>query len=380
MWYFKPNQIRDIHFEISNYCNAACPECPRSDPMEIDDSTGENRYLPLGWIDTHFLPLDLIKRNFNQNKTPSLQNISFCGCFGDALTHPNFIPMIDYFIEEFPQLSIYVHTNGGLKTADYWTRLAHSLKKAYYHEVIWGIDGLEATNEIYRVGVRWQRLEENFRAFNQAGGNSHWQYIIFPHNFQDVEEAKARSKAEGFAYFRKVLSFRNADYKAEDLPDEYRHFISKDNSESTEVPEYPTTKPLGSLPAYTYPESIPFDNYDLTTGKFVKCSSQDRHNVFVFSEGTIWPCNKLGFNLPSKNRSDQDYCYSQHWETDHDARNTNSLHKYDIEEIMENGWWSEVYESHKKGDFCYACSEDCGQLVENKEFYATKDLIYVEKN
>lgn len=31
MWYFNANQIKEIHFEISNYCNAACPECPRKD-------------------------------------------------------------------------------------------------------------------------------------------------------------------------------------------------------------------------------------------------------------------------------------------------------------------------------------------------------------
>ena len=359
MWYFNASQIRNIHFEISNYCNAACPECPREDVNEIDPATGKNRFSH--WIDTHFLSLEIIQKNFNQQTTPRLKAVSFCGCFGDALTHPHLIKILEYLIAEFPELYIEISTNGGLKTVEYWIKLANVLKKAKDYAVYWGIDGLEDTNHVYRVNVRWKKLQENFRAFNSAGGNSVWQFIVFPHNYHQVDQAKEMSKAEGFSAFKTIISRRYSDKKLSLLPEEFQH--KKHN------PEKYVDKPINYI-NYDY-QSMHFNNIDKNTGKLIVCDSQERHNIFVFSEGTVWPCNKLGAWIPND-------CVSLEWEQKHNARYNNSLHNFNINEILSNKWFENLYNSHKDSTFCFSCTQQCGK-ISGKRLFETRDEVVLEK-
>ena len=378
MWYFTPKEILGIHFEISNYCNAACPECPRADPNEIDLITGKNRFERFGWIDTHFLSLDVIKKTFNQTTTPNLQDIYFCGCFGDAVTHPKLIDILEYFISEFPKISIWIHTNGGLKTTKYWVRLAETLKKSYYHEVVWGIDGLEDTNHIYRVGVNWKKLQDNFRAFNAAGGISTWQFIVFPHNYHQLEEVKKVAKKENFKEFKRVISFRYSEDR--DLPDEFKHISTKNEIENEQEGNSGQGRPDPQPVFHNHNRSIGFENRDIHTGKILTCDSQQRHNVFVFSEGTVWPCSKLGFNGAIASKiSTNNNCKSIYWEREHAPRKSNDLHHHSLEEIMSNSWWNTVYQSHKTGDMCNSCTQQCGSIVDNKQFYETADVNFHER-
>lgn len=369
MWYFKADEIRHIHFEISNFCNARCPECPREDINEIDPITGINRFSD--WIDTHFLSLEIIKKNFNSSMTPQIQSISFCGCFGDALTHPRLIEIIEYFILEFPQITFYLHTNGGLKTAQYWTKLANVLTKSYHHEVIWGLDGLEDTNHIYRVNVNWNKVKENWRAFNSAGGNSHWQFIVFPHNYHQIEEAKEFAKKEGFKGFKTVLSMRYSETKAEDLPEKYQHPRITKNFEESFYNRQLKNKPL--MPDFGQMKSKGYKVPDKVTGSTVRCDSQNKHGIFVFSEGTVWPCQKLGaWRHPAE--------YSSAiLEKTVNARETNSLHKYTVDQILDNMYFKVLKTQHKTGNFCSACVEECGQLEKDQHIYKTRDQWKIEK-
>jgi molybdenum cofactor biosynthesis enzyme MoaA len=368
MWYFKANQIRNVHFEISNFCNARCPECPREDINEFNSETGVNRFSD--WIDTHFLSLDTIKKNFNRTLTPQLQAVSFCGCFGDALTHPKLIDILEYLIDEFPYLTIYLHTNGGLKTTSYWKQLAEVLIKSYHHEVIWGLDGLEDTNHIYRVNVKWEKVKANWKAFNAAGGNSHWQFIVFPHNHHQIDAAKKYAKQEGFTGFKTVLSMRYSETKAKDLPKQYQHPKITNNIEENFTNIGLRSKQL--MPDFGSVESKLYNILDNKTGMKVNCSSQIYHNVFVFSEGTVWPCNKLGaWRHPIDFKS-------AILENATNARELNSLHNYTIDQILDNNYFNMLNIQHKTGNYCTACVQECGLMLD-KEIHQTRDKWKIEK-
>ena len=41
-------------------------------------------------------------------------------------------------------------------------------KKVARPRVVWGIDGLEDTTHLYRRNVKWDKLQENFRAYIRA--------------------------------------------------------------------------------------------------------------------------------------------------------------------------------------------------------------------
>ena len=49
-------------------------------------------------------------------------------------------------------------------------------------------------SEVYREGSNFTKVEQNYRAFNRAGGRSNWQFIVFEHNEHQLEQAKAQTK------------------------------------------------------------------------------------------------------------------------------------------------------------------------------------------
>ena len=72
----------------------------------------------------------------------------------------------------------------------------------------WGIDGSDELSEVYREGSNFKKVQQNFRAFNKAGGLSVWQFIEFEHNQHQTELAKQIAKDEGFVDFRTIMSHR----------------------------------------------------------------------------------------------------------------------------------------------------------------------------
>ena len=58
--------------------------------------------------------------------------------------------------------------------------------------IIFGIDGLEDTNHIYRKNVKWKKLEENIKIYIKYGGTASWQFIVFEHNKHQENIAKQK--------------------------------------------------------------------------------------------------------------------------------------------------------------------------------------------
>lgn len=361
MWYFQPKDIKQIHFEITNFCNAKCPDCPREE-LGIDNTTGKSRFPD--WIDSSNVSLDTIKRNFNQQITPNACNFYFCGCFGDALAHPNLIEILEYLISEFPASRITVATNGGLKTTDYWKRLSNVLQKAAQHIVTWGLDGLEDTNHIYRVNVKWKKVEENFRAFIAEGGKAVWQTIIFPHNYHQIEEIKKRAQDEGFRLFKTIYSYRHEEEVKALMPKELNHTVEVDEEFKTQ------TFKLKTEPEPIHFKGIPAEGFDYFvpgTNTRVVCDSQTHNKIFVKADGTVWPCNKIG---AWRWRPDEGY-YVQELKENLNADYINNINHFNLDEVMKNEYWTRVYDSHKNKSFCKSCVEECGR-INDKDVYQTR--------
>ena len=171
------NKITSIDVEVSSHCNARCPEC-------IRNFRGWNI---LKYSESH---LDLDKFKYIINKLPNLQHINFCGNYGDPMMHPN---MDDFVNEKYHNI---ISTNGSIGKLDTFVKLA---KKNV--TITFGIDGLKDTNHIYRQDVKWDNLIARAKTFIGAGGKAVWQYILFKHNINQVEQARELSKQLGFFDF-----------------------------------------------------------------------------------------------------------------------------------------------------------------------------------
>ena len=130
-----------------------------------------------------------------------------CGDYGDPAAGKYTLDIYNFFRDTNNDVVLGMNTNGGLRNTDWWTSLGKLLCKQQDY-VIFSIDGLEDTNHIYRVNVNFNHVVKNAEAFISAGGNAHWDMLIFEHNQHQVEEARTLAKSLGFKWFRTKVSKR----------------------------------------------------------------------------------------------------------------------------------------------------------------------------
>lgn len=190
---FGPNDIKLLHVESSTKCNAWCPACDRN-------------------MNGYGINPDLIEQDLSTTKLikaleslPNLEIIQFNGNFGDPIAGKNFLSLVDVALKH--RLKIQIHTNGGLRSKNWWSRLADKLKN-FNHDVWFGIDGIGKIHEIYRQGTSFNKVLENATAFIENGGHATWQFISFKHNEHQLKDCLKKSQEIGFKKFKVVKTFR----------------------------------------------------------------------------------------------------------------------------------------------------------------------------
>ena len=192
---FAFNNLKSIHLEITNNCQASCPMCSRNYHGGLEN--------PL--IKIQEWTLEDFKHIINQEVLDQVEHLYFCGNFGDPLLNNDLIDMCKY-VKDNSNVSIRIHTNGSLRPVSWWKQLAQSLPAD--HLVIFGIDGLEDTHSRYRIGTDYNKIIQNTRAFISAGGRAEWAYIVFEHNQHQVDAAKQIAAEVGFERFTTKNSSR----------------------------------------------------------------------------------------------------------------------------------------------------------------------------
>lgn len=163
--------LKWLHVEASSHCNAWCPACTRNN---------HGFGLSADLIEQDLIPekLEAILLHF-----PNLEGIQLCGNFGD--------PVASKFIVDLVKISkryvkkIQIHTNGSLRSVDWWSSFAKELHNIQ-HDVWFGIDGLAGVHEIYRQGTSFDKIIDNAKSFINAGGYATWQFIPYQHNEHQI--------------------------------------------------------------------------------------------------------------------------------------------------------------------------------------------------
>ena len=227
---------RYFDFNITNYCNAGCPTCKRY--TIPDNSYEENVVKP-------FLQQNKIHMNFNDYKKILLfneeffmdKNAQFCGEFGDPFMHPKIEDFTLFSCEIFDLLKI--NTNAGFNRKKYLRNVAHLKNKLC---IFFSIDGMtNKTNNVYRVGVNTDLAFENMLLWNDLGCKSRWDFIVFQHNMDDVEDViDFAMKNEIFLILKINLrkSYRNILKITKDQYDQIRKVVKKKNYKNMQFQDY----------------------------------------------------------------------------------------------------------------------------------------------
>ena len=193
------SRTEQVHLELTDKCNAACPQCSRND---------------MGGLTNPLLPLTELRLRDVQAMLPprvlrQLRRVMLCGNYGDPIMAKDCKEILNWMRRESPETRLSMHTNGGARAASWWRSLGSVMSGRNY--VRFGIDGLEDTNHLYRQHVNWRTLMRNAQAFIAGGGNAQWDYLVFAHNEHQVEAARDLAVALGFSEFspKKTQRFLN---------------------------------------------------------------------------------------------------------------------------------------------------------------------------
>ena len=230
MWNVQVGDVTEIDLECTTYCNLACPECNRTTDVDLLSSI----------LNTTHITLENCRTWFKPNELTSLKEIRFCGAIDEALMNPELTDILDFFLDEFQIKYIDIRTNGSVRSTKWWSNFVNHLPEK--HIIIFGLDGLEDTLDIYRVGADYKKVIDNAKAFIDAGGIASWQFIEFEHNKHQVEEAREIAKELGFKEFRLLSSTRptqseNLDHvRKEDSIDKVLTDVRNDETPPVKTP------------------------------------------------------------------------------------------------------------------------------------------------
>jgi MoaA/NifB/PqqE/SkfB family radical SAM enzyme len=412
--FWKTQEVRQLHIELTNACNAACPMCVRfyrNSPLVRPD-------LEIGEIS-----LEKFKEYFPPDLLSGLVKIMFCGTQGDPCMASNTLEICEYILEHTQYQNtawwkpkkqsdfvLQMHTNGGMRNPEWWAKLGAVFAKRNPRDLtcwrlIFSIDGLEDTNHIYRRNVKWKNLMANAKAFIDAGGNAVWEYLIFEHNEHQIEEARKMADDLGFVLFvpKKALGVDTGSYLTT-LP-----AVTRDGELDYMIhaPKDPDNRilrdPVGgeTRPARWYPFKFEEykvlradksnDNYEEKFNKVyeiinkqdtskldactIKCKAnvfRDDKEIFVDNFGRVLPCCYIGTHISgtfTDYRSMQLHKHMNDYGWDHF-----DLNKHSLKDILDDGHLDRVYadswskDSVKDGKMAY-CSSICGETSRIDKVY-----------
>lgn len=279
------NSLEEMHVEITNRCNAACPMCARN----IFGGAEKPELVATEWVK------DDAEKVFS-NKFLNLQNILFCGTYGDPAVAKEALSLVET-AKRLNGVTVEFYSNGSVRNASWWQDLGHLLNqkvsrsssKYRDHDLcVFSIDGLEDTNHLYRRKTQFNKIIENANAFIKAGGKARWDFLVFKHNEHQVEEAENLSKKMGFAQFRirKTSRFANSP----DGPEKHRVLNSKNEIEYYIEP--PSQAQYLNREKKNFEEVVRKDRLrQLDMNTPIACLKKTQfQRIYISASLNVWPC------------------------------------------------------------------------------------------
>lgn len=193
--------INEVSIGITNYCNAGCPQCHRTNP----EGLGTVDWLPLeSWT------LEQFKERFSE--FGSLRKIQFCGTWGDPVMAKDLELMVQHVMDN-SNSDVEIVTNGSLRSEEWWWNLGkiggHRLT------VVFCVDGVtQEMHERYRRKTNLKKVLENMRVLSETRAIAKTYTVVFKHNEDYLDTIKSQNIAYGATECQFIHS--NRDFMPDD--------------------------------------------------------------------------------------------------------------------------------------------------------------------
>jgi MoaA/NifB/PqqE/SkfB family radical SAM enzyme len=349
---FSIDNVTKFDVEITNKCNARCPGCIRT-------VNGDSHPLLKQNI-TEWSLEDFI--NIFPSKLVNGNEFMFGGTVDDPLMNKNIVPIVEYILENDGILEI--QTNTGANTKETFKRLGElSYNSQKRFKVTFSVDGLEKTNHLYRVNVNWNKVLENMTAYIKEKGYCEWEYLVFEHNYNDIDDAKKLAKQLGvnFILRQNVRNTRSWFSKTK---------VKEEGKIVTKTFEVKTTE------KFKHPETVGVTKYNdklevtQEEGKSISCKMYHEKSVFIDWNYKVWPCCWFA----ADNFEQHEYF---HMLIDQFGENWNSLKHHSWSEIISHNYYSrllhESWDGQQSEYYNPTCFKHCGDNG-SRQSYKRKEL------
>jgi len=263
--------VRQVELELSSYCNASCPLCPRN-LFGYPYNSGYN---------VKHLTLDNIKKIFSREFLMQLKIITFEGNFGDFSMNPQTPDIVDWLLEQNSNLIIEAHTNGSTNNKTYWQRL-HNV------DIFFCLDGLEDTHNIYRRNTNFKKILKNAQAHIKAGGNAYWKMIKFDHNKHQIDECKQLATELGFKGFSLI------DHGRDNGP-----VFDNNGNHLYNIGPWTGETDIVKILDIIANSDILLEDICETEKPELNCMSKIKSEIYIDCNGLVYPCCYMGFKPDS---------------------------------------------------------------------------------
>lgn len=187
-----PKNLNKLNLEASSRCTLQCPYCSR---------VTEKEYLKKA-----DLSKEVIYKLINARPW---EKITDCPRYSDPIFYKHFDYMLDCMKDaRVQEYRLHVAATG--KGISWWEKRIEQFLKLKNIVITFGIDGLEETSKIHRIGQDWNEIYTALQLCQQAGLKTIWQFIPFSHNEHQIKEAQERASKIG-CNFKLVVSNRFKD-------------------------------------------------------------------------------------------------------------------------------------------------------------------------
>lgn len=191
-----------LHVELTNRCTLECPACPRTIWKETVKKP----------VEKSDLDIDAFERFIDCEAGQAIDTLFLCGDYGDCIYYPKLFE----FINRFRHKRFDIRTNGSHRSREFWTTLAQLVTDQ--DTIVFGIDGLEHNNQLYRKNANWDSIMMAIDIMVQSPAKVKWQTIAFSFNQHMLQEIKTFAESKGTEFYvLKTHRFGQDDLKPDTI-------------------------------------------------------------------------------------------------------------------------------------------------------------------
>lgn len=267
--------IKKLHIELTDRCQAQCPMCARN------HNGGNDRK----HITNNDVSIDQFKSWFPESFLQKLDLFYASGNYGDPAFAKDCLEIYKYVRKANPSIQQNIHTNGSLRNSEWWTEFAEIIKPN--GRIIFAVDGFKGKHELYRKNTDFDKIINNIKTVVSTGCAVKVNSLVFEHNQYDTEL---------FEEYLRDLGVYEVEFRSTTRFYDMKSFPVYDKNGVREYDLLPATIPKYKVQSkFNLEKLLIKENRDiLSENSVVNPKCMVNNEIYIDCRGNVFPCSYLG--------------------------------------------------------------------------------------